>query len=133
MNSVVLFLFICFPIRLFLTWLSANLSKKYLPVFGAFYLIMAVGILYLYFAGKRLDAPEAGGVTWWAPYRLLIGMLWLTAAIYAFQERQDIVWIPLLIDTLFGLMLFLWHHDLLKGHREDYFWMYELEHLKHIY
>lgn len=130
MNSIALFLLVCIPLRLLLTWFSATIPPKYLPLFGTFYLLMAAGILYLYFAGKRLDAPEAGGVTWWAPYRLLIGMLWFTAAIYAFQKRQDVVWIPLLIDTLFGLMLFLWYHKLLQTSREDYYWLYTLDQLQ---
>ena len=111
MNSVALFLLACIPTRLFMVWISTKIPQKYLGIFAALLLAMSLSFLYLYFTKGRQIAPEAGGVTWWANYRLLIGLLYLAAAIYAFQGRRDLIWIPLLIDVLFGLVIFAKKHN----------------------
>lgn len=109
-RSILLFLGLCIPLRILIAWSSTIVPPKYLPVYGAACFLVAVGFLYLYFTGSRMYAPEANGPTWWSHYRLIIGMLWLTAAIYAFQRRSDLVWIPLTIDILFGLVIFYNKH-----------------------
>lgn len=111
-KSIVLFLGLCVPLRLFIAWGSIKIPTKYLPYFATALLSVAIGILYLYFTNGRMQAPEAGGTTWWSSYRLLIGVLWLTAAIYAFQGRQDMIWIPLVIDVLLGLAILYRKHFL---------------------
>jgi hypothetical protein len=108
MNSILLFLFACIPARLLLAWYSTKVSN--LKLFGALLFVMALSFLYLYFTGSRLQAPEAGGSTWWAGQRLVIGLLYLAAAIYAIQGKRDLVKIPLLIDVAFGLVLFYMRH-----------------------
>ena len=100
-----LFFGLCIPIRLLLLYLASILNKNNLRFFGIFLLVIALGFLYLYFANKRLNAAEAtGGVTWWSEYRLLHGLLYLCAAIYAFQGKNT-AWIPLLIDVGLGVSL----------------------------
>ena len=102
-----LFLLACIPSRLLLAWASTKIPKKYLILFGLVLLTMALSFLWLYFTGGRLSAPEAGGKTWWAQYRLIIGLLYMAAAIYALQGRQELVWIPIIIDLVFGVILTL--------------------------
>ena len=97
--------------RILLAWISTKIPVKYLGIFATLLLAMSLGFLYLYFTKGRQLAPEAGGVTWWANYRLLIGLLYLAAAIYAFQGRQDLIWIPLTMDVLFGLVIFAKKHS----------------------
>ena len=100
-----LFFGVCIPIRLLLVYLASILNKNNLRFFGIFLLVIALGFLYLYFANKRLNAAEAtGGVTWWSEYRRLHGLLYLCAAIYAFQGKNT-AWIPLLIDVGLGVSL----------------------------
>jgi hypothetical protein len=108
MNSILLFLFACIPARLLLAWYSTKVPN--LTIFGVILLAMALSFLYLYFTGSRLQAPEAGGTTWWANHRLIIGLLYLAAAIYAIQGKRDLVKYPLLIDVAFGLVLFYMRH-----------------------
>ena len=107
MNSKALFLLGCIPARLFLVWLSRNIPVQYLKFLGAGLLLFGLHSLYLYFTNGRLNAFEAGGKTWWADFRLIFGSLLVIAAIYCFQGKQDMVWIPLTIDVIFGLLLFL--------------------------
>ena len=104
-----LFFGVCIPLRLSLAYLATTLNKEDLRFFGKFLLVIALGFLYLYFTNKRLNAPEAtGGVTWWSEYRLIHGLLYLCAAIYALQGKNT-AWIPLLIDVGLGASLKLLH------------------------
>ena len=110
MRSIALFLGACVPCRLAIAWGSTKIPVPYLPFIGVLLAAISAGFLYLYFMNGRLNAPEAGGKTWWASYRLIIGLLWLAAAVYAFQGRSDLVWIPLVIDVIFGIAIFYRHH-----------------------
>jgi hypothetical protein len=105
-NSITYFLFGCMPARIILTLLPLYINKTWLFYYGFVLASIALSFLYLYFANMRLNAFEAGGHTWWANFRLLHGFLYLVASIYAFQGLQ-ITWLPLFIDTLLGLGLFL--------------------------
>ena len=104
------FLLGCIPLRLFIFFLAKYIDKKYLKYFSIILFIQGISFLLLYFLNKRLTAPEAGGKTWWAKYRLIHGGLYLISSIYAFQGK-DITWVPLLIDVLFGLIIFILHHN----------------------
>ena len=87
-------------------------NKDYLPYLSIPLLLQSFGFIYLYFMNLRLNAPEAGGKTWWANLRLIHGSLYLTSAVYAFQKK-DVSWIPLLIDVIFGFFSFLINHKML--------------------
>ena len=104
------FLLGCIPVRLLLVFLSTKIPKNLYFYFGLVLLTMSLGFLYLYFTNSRLNALEAGGITWWSQLRLIHGFLYLAAATYALQGKDDIVWIPLLIDVIFGLSAFSIHH-----------------------
>ena len=105
-----LFLLGCIPIRILLVYLSTLVPPDKLIFFSIPLLIVAIGFLYLYFTNKRLNALEAGsGGTWWSKLRLIHGLLYLAAFIYAFKG-SNLVWIPLLIDVLFAISVFIIHN-----------------------
>ena len=108
-KRVILFLLACIPARIVLALIPLYINKKYLRYYGFALLVLSLGFLYLYFNNLRLNAPEGGGKTWWSQYRLVHGLLYLSAAIYAIQEKS-IAWIPLTVDVIFGLFLFFHHH-----------------------
>ena len=110
MDSKTLFLLGCIPARLSLIWISQKLPEKYLKYFGFVLLCMALGFFYLYFTNSRLNAKEAGGDTWWADLRIIFGALYMIAAIYCFQGKKNLVWIPLTMDVIFGLAIFIAKH-----------------------
>jgi hypothetical protein len=110
MNSVLAFLLLCIPARVLLAALSRIIPSKYLKVYGALLLLIGVSFLYLYFNNLRLGAPEAGGETWWAPFRIIIGFLYIAAATYSFQGKRDLIWVPLSMDIVFGIIIFLLRH-----------------------
>jgi|TARA_B110000967_G_C18600121_1_gene418787 hypothetical protein len=105
-KRTLLFLLACIPARIILALLPLYIESSYLPYYGLLLLIPTLGFLYLYFNNLRLNAVEAGGHTWWADYRLIHGLLYLCASIYALQEKI-LAWIPLTIDVVLGLVLFI--------------------------
>ena len=106
MNSKLLFLFGCIPFRLLLVYISTIIPLDKLKYFGVLLLLISISFIYLYFTNGRLNAPEAGGITWWANLRIIHGLLYLAASIYAFQGKS-LIWVPLLIDVIFGLSAFI--------------------------
>lgn len=108
-KNILYFLLGCIPIRIIIVLLAFYINKQYLPYLGIVLLFPALGFLGLYFLNMRMMAPEAGGKTWWAELRLIHGLLYLCASIYAVQSKS-IVWIPLLLDVIFGFAAFINHH-----------------------
>lgn len=107
-ESIKYFLFGCMPARILLSILPAYIDKDLLFYYGIVLFIISLSFLYLYFSDLRLNAFEAGGYTWWANFRIIHGLLYMAGAIYSFQGLT-IAWIPITIDTLLGLILFLYH------------------------
>ena len=108
-TRILLFIFGCIPLRIFLAYLPTVLDKNNLFYYGLVLLIPALGFLYLYFTNSRLEAPESGGKTWWAELRIIHGFLYLAAAIYALQMKE-LAYIPLSMDVIFGLSSFIIKH-----------------------
>lgn len=105
-KRTLLFLLACIPARILLAVIPLYLESSYLPYYGMLLLLPALGFLYLYFNHLRLDAFESGGYTWWANYRLIHGLLYLCASIYALQEKI-LAWVPLTVDVILGLVFFV--------------------------
>ena len=108
MNPSLLFLFACIPTRLLLVYISTIIPQDLLKYFGIPLILVSFGFLFLYFTNGRLNAPEAGGITWWSNIRLIHGLFYLAASIYAFQSKP-FVWIPLSLDVIFGFIAFILH------------------------
>ena len=108
-SSVHLFFLYCIPVRIIISLVPLYISKKYLFYYGIPLLVIALSFLYLYFTNQRLNAQEAGGYTWWAQFRLIHGLLYLCGAVYCLQGKK-IAYIPLLIDTITGIILSINHH-----------------------
>ena len=100
------FLLGCIPLRVAIALLPLYVSKNTLTYYSIPLFAIAISFLFLYFTHGRQHAFEAGGATWWANYRLLHGLLYLAAAIYAFNQSRT-AWIPLTIDVFLGLALFV--------------------------
>ena len=105
-NSINLFLLGCIPIRIIIALIPLYIDKKWLFYYSFILFTMSISFLYLYFTNSRENAFEAGGKTWWAKYRIIHGLLYLIAAYYAYFQNRN-AWIPLMIDVIFGLFLFI--------------------------
>ena len=109
-KRILLFLFGCIVVRSLLAYAAYKIPLKYLPYMGYLALIPAIGFLYLYFADKRKTGPEVfGDKIWWSNLRIIHGTLYIIFAKYAIQQRPY-AYILLVIDVIFGLSAFLFHH-----------------------
>ena len=111
MNSIIAFLLFCIPARIALAYGSKYVPDKYLDLYALILLAIGISFIHLFFTNSRLNAPEAGGTTWWSQYRLIIGSLYICAAIYAFQGKRNLIWVPLAMDIIFGLFIFAKKHN----------------------
>ena len=112
-----LFMFLCLPFRIILAvigyYIYRNKNLQYLSKpFGVILGLISVSFFVLYFTNGRMNAPEAGPQgTWWAPFRIIHGFMYLIAGIYALRGQLEYTWIPLAIDVLIGLSLSMWHYS----------------------
>jgi hypothetical protein len=109
-KSIIAFLLLCIPARIAIAIAPNFINDKYIKLYGVLLLLMGLSFVYLFFTNSRLKAPEAGGKTWWAKFRILIGVLHITAAIYALTNNKKLIWIPLAMDIIFGLIIFTIKH-----------------------
>ena len=112
-QRILYFLFGCITVRTIIAILPIYLPYEWLSYLGIMLLAIGTTFLYLYFNNLRLNAPEGGGITWWANFRLIHGVLYLAAAHYLL-EGQRFAWIPLTMDVILGLLLFLFNHKMYK-------------------
>ena len=114
MNNIqkrfILFLFACIPSRLFLVYLSKNISLEYLPILGYLALIPAIGFIYLYLSKTRKTGPEVfGEKIWWDKLRPIHSLFYFLFAYNAIHKFKG-AWIYLLYDVIFGLISFVILH-----------------------
>ena len=105
-----MFLLGCIPSRFLLAYILSKLSQTHLKIIGLILLIPVVGFLYIYISGSRKTGPETRGAPiWWNDLRPFHALLYLVSAVMALQGNK-MAYLPLLIDTLFGLIAFLCYH-----------------------
>ena len=71
--------------------------------------LLALAWILIYTFDLRPKGAEAGGVIWWNQYRPIHAAMYASFAILA-VTRTDLAYIPLLIDVIFGLYLFVRHY-----------------------
>ena len=108
-QRIISFITLCLTSRIILVLLAKYISKNLLFYMGLVLLIPAISFFYLYFNNLRLQAFESGGRTWWHNIRIIHGFLYLLFSILAIQKNKN-AWIALLIDVIFGFIMFLNHH-----------------------
>ena len=103
------FLIGCIPVRIIIALLPIYIDKCYLFYYGIILFCISLSFAYLYFNNLRLNAPEGGGITWWAKYRIIHALLYLIASLYAFQGMRTAT-VPLSLDVIIGFLLFINKH-----------------------
>lgn len=106
----ILFIFGCIFTRLLLVYIAKNIHLKYLVLLGYLALIPSFGFIYIYFTKSRQTGLETfGDKIWWNDIRPVHSFLFLLFAFLAINKNKN-AWIVLLIDVIFGLIMFLKHH-----------------------
>lgn len=104
------FLIGCMGARFFLTYLSYKLNNKYLPYIAMLTLLMGLGFVTIYvFNLRKTGAETLGKEIWWDMLRPIHGFFYLYFTYLAFKKKKN-AFLPLLIDTIFGLVAFLYYH-----------------------
>ncbi len=108
-----LFLIGCIGTRFLFVYIAKNASTRVLKYMGYLALLPAFGFVYFYLSGTRKTGPEVFGDTiWWNDLRPIHSALYFGFSYNAITGNHN-AWVYLLVDVLFGLSSFLWHH---KGH-----------------
>ena len=111
-KRLLLFLFGCILTRFIFAYIAKIINPTYLPILGSIALIISIGFFYIYLTNSRKNGPEVFGEgIWWNNYRPVHGLLYLLFAITAILKKSY-SWIFLLVDVIFGLLVFLIHHFL---------------------
>ena len=103
-----LFLFVCIPVRLLFVYLVKDVIPKddiqyaSIPLF-----IIFIGFMLAQrYRTTAMESSGEGGHIWWHNIRPVHAMLYLWAATSALCKPKD-AWIPLLIDVIFGLLMYI--------------------------
>ena len=100
---------VCILVRFLASVLPLYTPNKYLKIIGIIICIQSTSLLYLYFTNSRLKAPEGGGATWWAKYRILHGILYALAASSCFFSLPETAHFFLTCDVVLGIILYVLH------------------------
>jgi hypothetical protein len=105
-----MFLIGCIGTRTLLVYIAKTTDVKYLPYLGYLALLPAAGFLYIFVTGIRKTGAEVfGEKIWWNSLRPVHALLYTLFAYNAINKNKN-SWIVLLVDVVFGLVNFLWHH-----------------------
>lgn len=108
MNSKLLFLFGCIPVRILLILLVRFIPPKYLPYISWIFLIISIGFLFSY--NRRMKGVETNQKPiWWNNIRPIHSCLYLLTFIYTLYKKPY-SWIPLTIDVCLGFISFIIHY-----------------------
>jgi hypothetical protein len=111
-----LFILGCIGSRSVFTLLAYHASCNWLRLLGGFALIPVIGWFYIIFIGRRDTGMEVfGSQIWWKNLRPAHMLLWGFFSYLALVKCHPFAWVPLAVDTVFGLSSFLIYHGT-KGH-----------------
>lgn len=106
----VAFLIGCIGTRLLIAFVAKNIDNSLLPYLGYLSLLPASGFMYIYLTGSRKTGLEVSGEKiWWNNLRPIHSLLYFMFA-YSAIMKKSYAWLFLLIDVIFGLVMFLAHH-----------------------
>ena len=97
-----LFIFGCFPARLFLAFLAYRVTKlniDLLPIMGVFGLLIGFGFTYNIIYPRKRGA--FGQKVWWQNYRFIHSALFLVFGILALQKNEN-AYKLLFLDVVLG-------------------------------
>lgn len=94
---------LCLPLRTLFALLSIRNAPS--ALYASAQAAVGFSQLALYARNGRLDAPEGGGVTWWAPYRAVVGLVFLAAATVTSTGVDSPYNLLPLLDPLLGALV----------------------------
>ena len=113
-KSLLLFLFACIPLRIFIAYLAKTGSLRTLQLIAVFAIAVSIGFIYVYVTGSRQTGLEVfGGKIWWNDFRPVHAFLYAYFAFMVFITKQyDTAWLALATDVVVGLFASFMHYAL---------------------
>lgn len=112
-KRTILFLGLCIPMRFLIAFILYKLPLSYIFYSGFILLIPVIGWITIYLTGIRKTGAETfGAPIWWDYMRPIHAGLYLACALMAINKRSN-AYIPIVIDTILGLLAFLRERKLL--------------------
>ena len=106
----ILFLIGCIGLRTLFFLIAKNIDNDMLPYLGFLAILPAIGFMYIYLTDSRKTGQEVfGQKIWWNHLRPIHSLLYFAFA-YSSIMKKSYSWIFLLIDVVFGLVMFLLNH-----------------------
>jgi len=100
----------CIGVRTLFVFISKNTDNDMLPYLGYLAILPALGFMYIYLTDSRKTGQEVfGEKIWWNHLRPIHSLLYFAFA-YSTITKKSYSWIFLLIDVVFGLVMFLSNH-----------------------
>lgn len=113
----ILFLIGCIGLRTLFVLIAKNIDNDMLPYLGFLAILPAIGFMYIYLTDSRKTGQEVfGEKIWWNHLRPIHSLLYFAFA-YSSIMKKSYSWIFLLIDVVFGLVMFLSNHYLYISNR----------------
>ena len=110
MNKKISFLIGCIGSRLLLVIFSKYI--KYSKILNIITFLIGLSFLILYTFDLRKTGFEAtNNIIWWNDIRPIHGTLYILFSIY-YLKKKKYAWIILLIDVIFGLIIYLFKMNL---------------------
>ena len=115
-KRILVFLLGCIGSRLFLTLLAKYINIDMLPFFAIFTIPISISFMYLYIFGNDTANRQLEWLgdkeIWWNQLRPLHSILYMIFSIMAIN-KLSYAWVILLVDTMFGLVAWLYHHNVI--------------------
>jgi len=106
MNRTILFYGLCITTRLGITISPLIIPAKHKNIVAIILGAVGATFLILWAGNFRLQAQEATGtITWWAPYRIIHAIAYLSASMFVYAEQFYNASGVLLTDTLLGTII----------------------------
>lgn len=110
-KNILYFFFGCMVARLIMVYIAKNININYLPYYGFITLIISIMFFknYIKYFHKNINIGFFGNKVWWNNNRLIHSLLYFIFSIMAFYKNKN-SWIILLLDTMFGLITFIFKY-----------------------
>jgi len=114
MNNIqkrfVLFIFGCIVSRILMTYATYKLDDNLLIYVGIIAIILSISFMSIYLLDLRKTGAEVfGDKIWWNHLRPIHSLTFAICTVLAFNKSKY-TYVPILIDTLIGLIAFLNYH-----------------------
>jgi hypothetical protein len=107
-KKLLLFIFVCIPIRVSFVYFAKNASQNHLKLMGFISILSSISLMYQ-FVSKSRTTGIFGTNAWWDSLRPVHSVLYLCFSIMAILSMKN-AHIPLAVDVILGFASFIYEY-----------------------